>query len=137
LADDSNTIGGKVFKAEQASVLGKLGLVVGKAMVFTEHGRDYYDLQGDHIPKDVGVPAMIDFALNARTHKIMHQGAEVGKFCGLFPITKETCDALGIKADWEGIAVAIQPDSETLAKFASGEFTGFSIGGSCSYNEED
>jgi hypothetical protein len=132
-----NTISeGKVFKAENASVLADLGLVVGKAMVFTEKGYDYYDLQGDHIPKEVGVPAIIDFAMNARTHKIMHAGSEVGKFCGLFPITEETCKALGIKADWEGVAVAIQPDAETLAKFASGEFTGFSIGGSCSYDEE-
>ena len=76
---------------------------------------------------------MIDFGLNARTHKIMHRGEEVGKFCGLFPIKTETCKALGITADWEGVAVAIQPDSGTLAKFASGEFRGFSIGGDCTY----
>ena len=127
---------GKVFKAEQASVLAGLGLVVGKAMIFTEKGEDHYDLQGDHIPKEVGVAAAIDFTLNSRTHKIMHSGEEVGKFCGLFPITEETCKVLGITADWEGIAVAIQPDSATLAKFASGEYRGFSIGGDCSYIPE-
>lgn len=131
-----NPTGGKVFKAEQASVLAGLGLVVGKAMVFTKNGEDYYDLQGDHIPKEVGVPAIVDFALNARTHKIMHQGEEVGKFCGLFPITEETCKVLGIKADWEGVAVCIQPDAGTLSKFESGEFRGFSIGGDCSFTRE-
>lgn len=133
---ETDTQQGKVFKAEEVSVLADLGLVVGKAMVFTEKGQDYYDLQGDHIPKSVGVPAIIDFTMNARTHKVMHAGVEVGKFCGLFPITTETCKALGIQADWEGIAVMLQPEQAVLQKFQSGEYRGFSIGGDCSYIPE-
>lgn len=133
MASSDDQIEAKVFKVEKASVLAGLGLVVGKAMIFTEKGEDYYDLQGDHIPKEVGVPAIVDFALNSRTHKIMHKGEPVGQFCGLFPITTETCKILGIEADWEGVAVAIQPDPATFAKFESGEFGGFSIGGGCNY----
>lgn len=126
----------KVFKAEQASVLADMGLVVGKAMVFTEKGLDHYDLQGDHIPKSVGVPAIFDFAINSRSHKIMHRGAPVGQFAFMFPIVSETCKALGIEADWEGVAIGFCPDPDIFAKFVSGEFRGFSIGGGCSYTEE-
>lgn len=126
----------KVFKAETASVLADMGMVVGKAMIFTEKGEAHYDLQGDHIPKEVGVPATFDFAINSRTHKIMHDGEAVGQFAFLFPIVAETCKALDIAAEWEGIAIGFCPDADVLAKFISGEFRGFSIGGECSYIEE-
>jgi hypothetical protein len=125
----------KVFKAEKVSVLADLGLVVGKAIVCTESGEDHYDLQGDHIPKLVAVEAMLDFS-KSRTHKVMHAGDPAGEFECFFPITAETCKACDLTADWEGIVVGFRPEPAVMAKFASGEFTGFSVGGSCSYVEE-
>ena len=45
------------------------------------------------------------------------------------PITAETKKAFGIVCDREGWIVAAGPGSDVVAKFVSGEYTGFSIGG--------
>lgn len=133
---EANEHEAKVFKATDVSVLASLGLVVGKAIVCTEKGEDHYDLQGDHIPKLVAAEALLDFANGARTHKVMHKGEPAGTFDLMFLVCDETCKALDITADWEGVAVAFRPVPEIMAKYESGEYRGFSIGGGCSYIEE-
>lgn len=125
-----------VFKASDVKVLADLGLVVGKAIVCTEKGLDHYDLQGDHIPELVAVESMIDFMENTRTHKVMHEGEPAGEFSGWMPITAATKVALGIECDWTGIAVCFRPSEDIMAKYVDGTYTGFSIGGLCSYDVE-
>jgi len=125
----------KVFKAAETSVLAELGLVVGKAIVCTEKGVDHYDLQGDHIPKLVAAKGLLEFFGGPRVHKVMHKGEEAGAIELGMLITVETCKALDIQADWEGVAIAFRPTADILAKYESGEYRGFSIGGECAYEE--
>jgi len=47
----------------------------------------------------------------------------------LFPLTSELAKAFEIKTERTGVMVGIKPSPEVLAKFESGEYTGFSIGG--------
>lgn len=107
-----------------------LGLVFGYAMVCKINGEDHYDLQGDHIPEDTMLKVSKEFSERGAVAKEMHQGDKVGTFTFLFPMTTEIAKSLNIQVEQTGLLVAMCPDNpETLAKFASGEFTGFSIGG--------
>jgi hypothetical protein len=52
-------------------------------------------------------------------------------------MTDEIADSLNIAVEKTGALVAMKPDNpETLAKFVSGEYTGFSIGGTNAVFEE-
>lgn len=112
-----------------------LGLVFGFAIVCKDGGEDHYDLQGHHIPEDVMVDAATDFALNSRMAKDMHGQRErgdeqTGSVAFMFPLTAETAKAFGLGTPPKtGLMIAMKPDAALLAKFASGEYTGFSIGG--------
>ena len=46
-----------------------------------------------------------------------------------FPLTMEIADAMSIRSDHYGFLAGIRPDQDLLAKFKSGEYAGFSIGG--------
>lgn len=108
-----------------------LGLVFGYAIVCKENGQDHYDRQGDHIPESVMLKASASFAEGARVAKEMHRGEQAGQVVFMFPMTTDIAKSLGIRADRTGLLVAMKPsDPEILRKFASGEYTGFSIGGS-------
>lgn len=114
-----------------------LGLVFGWGMICTEKGADHFDTQGDHIPEDVMVEATSDFMENARIAKDMHSAADAhGMIVHSFPLTKDIAQAMGITTEKTGWMVAMKPSSEILAKYASGDYTGFSIGGQCAYIEE-
>lgn len=126
---------GKVFKAEEVTVLANLGLVVGKAIVCTEKGEDHFDLQGDNIPITVAAKAFIDFFANQAVHKVMHQGEQVGELSGWMLICDATKSILGIECEWEGIAVIMRPEPEVMKGYVDGTYKGFSIGGACSYIE--
>ena len=127
---------GKVQKAEVFKVDEALGLVFGWGIICTEKGEDYFDTQGDHIPEDVMVTSTSDFMENARIAKDMHQGDQHGTIVHSFPLTKEIASAMGIETEKTGWMVAMKPSAEILAKYADGTYTGFSIGGGCSYVEE-
>jgi hypothetical protein len=109
----------------------KLGLVFGYAMVCKIDGEPYFDTQGHHIPEDTMLKKMAEFMEKGAVAKEMHRGEGVGRYLFAFPLTQEIAKSLGIEVKMTGALVAMKPDSkEILEKFASGQFTGFSIGGS-------
>lgn len=128
-------VGGDVVPTETrkfAKVEGidkKHGLVFGWGIVCKENGVDYVDVQDDHIPEDSMLEAAADFAKGARPGKEMHSGDDVGQHVFLFPLTSDIAKALGIETKKTGLLVGYMPPPDMLAKFESGEYTGFSIGG--------
>lgn len=115
-----------------------LGLVFGWAMVCKVGGEDYFDTQDDHIPEESMLKASTEFMEKSRVLGDMHAVAEGGSVVFAFPLTAEIAKAYG----WEnppqtGLMIAVKPGSaETLAKYKSGEYTGFSIGGRRIKDEE-
>jgi hypothetical protein len=115
----------------------KLGLVFGYAMVCKINGEPYFDTQGHHIPEDTMLRTLSKFMESGSVAKEMHSGEPVGKYVFAFPMTDEIADSLNIAVEKTGALVAMKPDNpETLAKFVSGEYTGFSIGGTNAVFEE-
>lgn len=115
---------------EVTKVDDSLGLVMGFAIICAEDGEPYFDLQGDHIPEDSMVKAATDFMLNSRVAKDMHEGEAAGGIVFAWPMTAEIAEAMGIVTKRTGLMIAMKPDSDDmLEKFRSGEYTGFSIGG--------
>ena len=114
-------------KAETVS--DELGLVFGWGMVCKIDGKDYWDTQKNHIPEDSMLEALTDFAEHSRVAKEMHAGDPQGQYLFLFPMTTEIAKALGITTQKTGALIAYKPPPDVLAKFKSGEYTGFSIGG--------
>lgn len=118
------------------------GLVFGFAVVCTEKGKDYYDLQGDHIPDDAMLKAALGFAASDRVSGDMHAWDEDGtpiadgKALFLFPMTAEIAKALDITTKRTGLLVGMKPSKSVLQKFKNGDYTGFSIGGRRIKSEE-
>lgn len=124
-------------KTDVCKVDDKLGLVFGYAMVSKIEGEPYFDLQGHHIPEDVMLKMLTDFMVDYNVAKDMHSGDQVGKYVFAFPLTEDIAKSLDIEAKKTGALVAMKPDSdELLQKFVSGEYTGFSIGGTDAIFEE-
>ncbi len=117
-----------------------LGLVMGWGIVCNIDGEQYFDLQGDHITEAAMTEAVTDFMKSDRVAMDMHLGEDAilpGRIVHSFPMTAEIAKSFGITTDQTGWMVAMQPeDNEVLAKFASGEYTGFSIGGACLQSQE-
>jgi hypothetical protein len=112
-----------------------LGLVLGWGIICTKNGEDYYDTQGDNLTEDCMLHASTDFMKNSNTIRDMHIAGEEGVIKGSvvhsFPLTAEIAKAFGIETSQTGWMVAMAPeDKNILQKFATGEYTGFSIGGS-------
>lgn len=123
--------------ADVCKVDEQLGLVFGYAMVCKIDGERYFDTQGHHIPEDTMLRTLAKFMQGDNVAKEMHSGDAVGNFVFAFPMTEEIAKSLDITVKRTGALVAMKPDNpETLSKFASGEFTGFSIGGSKPVFEE-
>ena len=119
------SIGAKVVKIDES-----LGLVMGYAIVCSEVGEPYFDLQGDHIPEDAMLKAALDFMQNSRLAGEMHSGVDKGAVVFAWPMTAEIAKAFGIVTDTTGLMIAIRPSSDAmLEKFRDGTYTGFSIGG--------
>lgn len=106
----------------------KHNLVFGYALVDKKNGKDVYDLHGDNITEDAMIVAAEDFAMNSRMAKEMHRGDAVGAVPFVMPITKELRDFIKDN-DQTGLLIGMKLPDEVLAKFESGEYTGFSIGG--------
>ena len=107
-----------------------LGLVLGWAIVCKVDGQPYFDLQGDYIPEDVMLTAATEFMEHSRSAKEMHSGPDCGSILFAFPMTEEIAKAYSIDTGGKyGLMVAAKFEPSVLAKFDSGEYTGFSIGG--------
>ena len=114
----------KVLKVDES-----LGLVFGWAIICKENGADYWDVQGDHIPEASMLEAAADFAKSAREAREQHDRSDAGQVAFIFPMTEDIAKQFGIETTKTGLMIAMQPDTAMLAKFKSGELTGFSIGG--------
>lgn len=124
------------IKAEVAKVDEELGLVFGFAIVSKVDGEPYFDVQGDHIPEDAMLRAATDFMLHSRVAKEMHDGEQVGEIIFAFPLTTEVAKAMEIETLKTGLMVAMKPSPGVLEKYRSGEYKGFSIGGSRGVDED-
>jgi len=114
----------------------ELGLVFGWALVCKIDGEPYFDVQGDHVPEDAMLEAATDFMQHSRVHKEMHEDEDGGAILFAFPMTTEIAKAYGIETRKTGLLVAARPGRMALAKWKSGEYTGFSIGGLRLIDEE-
>ncbi len=116
----------KVLKVDEGH-----GLVFGYAIVCKKDGADYFDLQDDHIPEDAMLDASVDYMIKYRTAKEMHVGGDLpGSIVFAFPLTTDIAKAFKIETNTTGLMIAMKPDDPAvLAKFKSGEYTGFSMGG--------
>lgn len=119
-----------------AKVSPELGLVFGWAIVTHEDGEPYFDLQHDHITQKAMLESATDFAQNSRVVKEQHTGDQVGTVLHIMPLTDDVAEAFGIECDKRGLMIAVKPEPGVMAKFASGELTGFSIGGVRGEDEE-
>lgn len=123
------------FKAEVAKVDEDLGLVFGWGIICKQGGQPYFDLQGDHIPEDAMLKATADFMEHSRISGHMHMKGDDGTpikdgaVVFSFPLTEQTAKAMGIQCDRTGWMVAVKPSPAIMAKYKSGEYKGFSIGG--------
>lgn len=115
------------FKA--AGVDEGLGLVYGWGIVCKENGVDYYDVQKNHIPEPAMVAATTEFMKDSRMAGEQHARMDAGTIVHSFPLTTEIAKAMGLETTKTGWMVAAAPDAAMLAKFKSGDLTGFSIGG--------
>jgi hypothetical protein len=116
------------FKAD--GVDESMGLVFGWAIVCKEDGAEYFDVQGDHIPEVSMLKAAADFMENSRVIKEMHAGDDKGFVVFAWPMTEDVAKAMGITTKRTGLMIAVKPDDPAvLDKFKSGEYSGFSIGG--------
>lgn len=122
-------------KFQLAKVDSSLGLVFGFALVCKEDGKDYVDLQNEHIPEDVMLKGALEFAESERMAKEMHRGDSIGTVVFCFPLTEEVAKAMDITTKRTGLMIAMKPTPEVLAKFQDGTYTGFSIGGFATYEE--
>ena len=116
-------------RIEIAKVDDSLGLVFGFGLVTFEKDVEYFDVQGDAIDEDGMLEATLDFMLNSRVARDMHKGDPIGELVFGFPLTREIAEMFEITTKRHGFMIGMKPSPEVLAKFQSGEYTGFSIGG--------
>lgn len=99
---------------------------------------DYRDSDNEEFPEDVTEAAWRDFMLNSRQMDVQHDEQPMGRVVYAMPMTEDIAKAFGVldALDRTGVMVGVQIDDPALiAKFRSGEYTGFSIGGSAQYED--
>lgn len=118
-------------------------LVFGWAQICTKNGEEYYDTDNQHFPEDVTLgddqSGWVNFMMQSRIHKAMHDGSEVGDVVFAFPAFDDVMKSLGFEpSDKTGIITGVYvKDDDTLKKFHDGDYTGFSIGGSAAFEDEE
>lgn len=119
----------EILKSAGEPVGFDMGLVFGWGIITHEGDVPYVDTQNHHIPQVAMLKASCDFAKNSRETDEMHEGDADGVTVFLFPLTDDLCKAFKITCPRRGLLVGAMPGEVALAKFKSGEYTGFSIGG--------
>lgn len=112
-------------------------LVFGWGMINTKKGEAYYDTDNQHFPKAITVKACADYMRNARVHKAMHAGEQVGEVVFMWPAHDDIMKSLGFEPiDQEGMLVCVQVDSDdVLEKFHNGTYNDFSVGGGAVFED--
>jgi len=125
LSDADFELTARVLKVDES-----LGIVLGWGIVCTEGGEPYVDLQDDHVPEQSMLRASVGFAESARVAKQMHTGDPIGTVLFVFPMTADIAKAFEFQVPRTGMMIGMRPSTpEVLAKFHSGDYRGFSIGG--------
>ena len=112
------------------------GLVFGWLATATEKSAKgerlpHFDLQGDYLPMDALIEAGADFMAKSREAREQHQPGERGAVLFCLPMDESIAKGLGLKlGKFEGLIIGMKPTPDMLAKFESGELSGFSLGGS-------
>jgi len=129
----------KLFKAEctVTDVNETLGIVFGWGMVTDINNEPYYDLDNQHIPADLMVKATSSFMESARISNDSHTPVDIGVVVHSFPLSSEIAKSMGITSSINGWMVGVKPEPDILAKFASGEYKGFSIEGSGKLEDDE
>lgn len=112
-------------------------LVFGWAQVCKIDGEQYYDTDTQGIPEQVALESWNEFMQTAKVMKAMHSGDQMGEVRFAFPLLEDISKSLGVETNGKtGIVVAVYvSDDDTLAKFQSGEFKDFSIGGGANWED--
>lgn len=120
-----------------------LGLVFGWGQVCrerTEKGlTDFYDSDNDCFAEEGLVEAWDGLMSEGRVLKANHQGEQVGDVVFAFPFTEDIAKSLGFDIDAlprTGTIVGVRPQSDIFAKYESGEWDSFSVGGEIIEMEE-
>ena len=127
----------KTITASVTKVDTNLGIVFGWAIISKIKGKEYFDVQGDHIPENSMLRASAGFMQGRRVAGNMHRPVDtrgnverIGTVIFAFPLTEDVMKSMGLKSDFTGLMVGMKVDNpDILEKFASGAYTGFSIGG--------
>jgi hypothetical protein len=106
------------------------GLVFGWGIICKIDGEDYYDHHQDNFTEDCVISGTTDFMIGGAIAKEMHGGEPIGRIVASFPMTTDIAKALEITTRKTGWLLAMKPNEGVLAKFKSGEYKGFSVGGS-------
>ena len=122
--------------AKVSGISDELGVVFGFAMTSKINGQDYTDTQGHQLDESAMLKAALGYAESARAAKEQHKREGAGSVPFVFPLTSEIAAALGISTARHGVLIGMKPDAAMLAKFKSGELTGFSIAGTLHKYEE-
>ena len=113
-----------------------LGLVFGWVAVSSIDGAEHFDRHGDCMTEAGLLHAFTDFMKHQRPVRDMHTKEDQGQAIFAFPLLGDIKKALNIQCPESGVLVGIQPTDELLAKFKSGEYTGFSLAGTRIEDEE-
>lgn len=118
------------MRARVSKLDDSLGLVFGYAFSSSLDGgkTPHVDYQDDAIDPDF-LKTVTEFIEAGGKTDVNHNFADDGKIVFAWPLTPEINEAMGIKSDVVGLAVAVKPSPETYKRFQSGELTGFSIAG--------
>lgn len=100
---------------------------------------EYIDTDNEMFPEDVVLKAWLEFMSgDQRIMDNMHNEQPVGKVVFAFPMTEDIAASFGLvdKLDQTGVIVGtLITDDEVLKKFQTGEYTGYSIGGTAYYED--
>lgn len=102
----------------------------GWAMVSTEDGIPYVDVQTHHIPEDRMFQKSRDFMLNSRRAFEQHLRSDAGTVVFAMPVTNDLLKATGMTSPITGLLVGVEADDAALDRAENGDLTGFSVGGS-------
>lgn len=124
------------FESKIAKTDTGLGLIFGWSQVCKEQTadglQDYWDTDNDCFDESGIVEAWDGLMSEGRVLKANHQGEQIGDVVFAMPFTSELAKSLGFDLATipkTGVMVGVRPQPDIFAKYASGEWDSFSVGG--------